>query len=317
MKLSELLDNVGQPFSYYPSLVGSLGISVNSCIFLCFLAWRTLPNSDGWRRLSQDDISSGTGLSRRCQESARKELKLLGFLEENYKRLDHQMLYRITDRDIPDCTKRTFATAPNVHSSIIGNKGYKESTAELQFATFGKVELEGSDPESLGAPSSPSDVADAPPKNCRCGKNLPSKGKGKPRNANSWHPDGELLRDQWRRAFEDFFGIPYAESPRDKAAINQLLNSTHLPPLQLIEIARSAWANSSFICLRARNIGGFYANFNDIRAQLARPSRPANTKPTAAEIRNSRISGGDLVRKRILEEQREIEDPNRKLPFVK
>lgn len=104
MKIGELFKFVGRPVAYFPRLSFFLG-SVKATLFLCqFLYWKGRQRDpDGWIYKSQSEIQKETGLSRREQENARKQLSQKGYLEQKYKGIPRQLYYRINyqplDRD--------------------------------------------------------------------------------------------------------------------------------------------------------------------------------------------------------------------------
>ena len=96
VKLSNYLEDVGQPVSYYPSIAMMLG-SVKAGLFFCQLFyWRDKQiNADGWLYKTADELRRETGLSRKEQMQARKTLVELGILEEHYDRLRHRLNFRL------------------------------------------------------------------------------------------------------------------------------------------------------------------------------------------------------------------------------
>lgn len=101
MKLSELFKSIGSPFSYYPEFVHRFDISVNSCVLLCFIGWKTFEDEIGnWRHFSTDEITKATGLTGKEQATARKHLSDKGLLEDRYHRLEHKLLFRLAGTDV-------------------------------------------------------------------------------------------------------------------------------------------------------------------------------------------------------------------------
>jgi hypothetical protein len=102
MRLSEFLTDVGAPVAYYPKLAIALD-SVKAAVFLCQLIyWRGKEShSNGWLYKTMEEIRSETGLSQHEQRVARKHLRRLGILHEDYERLNHRQFYRI-DLDVLD-----------------------------------------------------------------------------------------------------------------------------------------------------------------------------------------------------------------------
>lgn len=83
MKIGVFLSDLGKTAVYYPRLAKVTG-SVTSCIFFCqLLQWRSRSNNPyDWLRTSVQEIEQETGLNRREQELARKELIERNLLKE-------------------------------------------------------------------------------------------------------------------------------------------------------------------------------------------------------------------------------------------
>ena len=96
MQLTDYLQRIGKPIAYYPGLVPLTG-SVTATIFLCqMLYWKGEEQTpDGWINKTQREMSEETGLSRCEQESSRRLLKELGFLEEKYAGCPRKLYYRL------------------------------------------------------------------------------------------------------------------------------------------------------------------------------------------------------------------------------
>lgn len=83
MKIGVFLSDLGKTAIYYPRLAKVTG-SVTSCIFFCqLLQWQSRSNNPyDWLRTSVQEIEQETGLNRREQELARKELIERNLLKE-------------------------------------------------------------------------------------------------------------------------------------------------------------------------------------------------------------------------------------------
>ncbi|MFB2833928.1 hypothetical protein [Floridanema evergladense] len=83
MKIGVFLSNLGKTTVYYPKLTKVTG-SVTSCVFFCqLLQWRSqLSNPYDWVRISVAEIEQETGLNRKEQELARRELIERSLLKE-------------------------------------------------------------------------------------------------------------------------------------------------------------------------------------------------------------------------------------------
>lgn len=96
MKFSEVFRGLGRPVVYYPSLNAITG-SVVATVFLANLfQWSgTQRDPDGWIFKTQDEIEAETGLSRREQETARKQLRAATLLREERRGVPARLYYLI------------------------------------------------------------------------------------------------------------------------------------------------------------------------------------------------------------------------------
>lgn len=117
MKFSDTLRGIGNPVAYYPGLAKVVG-GVTSALFLCQINyWGNKGHTgDGWIYKTQEELTTETGLTRSEQETARKNLKKLGVLEEQSARLEHRLYYRVNDDALDALWEATFANAENLHS---------------------------------------------------------------------------------------------------------------------------------------------------------------------------------------------------------
>lgn len=96
MRLTDFLEGVGRPVAYYPMLAELTG-SVAAALFLCqMLYWHDKgEDPGGWIYKTREEMTGETGLSRYEQESSRRNLKKLGFLEERYAGCPRKLYYRL------------------------------------------------------------------------------------------------------------------------------------------------------------------------------------------------------------------------------
>lgn len=96
MKLSDFLQDIGRPVVYYPSLARLLG-GVKEAIFLSRIIYWTGKGAseDGWIYKTSSEIESELGLTYREQMGARKKLRQLGVLREEYRRLEHVIYFSV------------------------------------------------------------------------------------------------------------------------------------------------------------------------------------------------------------------------------
>jgi hypothetical protein len=97
MKPSEALLDFGRPVAFYPGLVKHLG-SVNAVLFFCQLLHYKGKEANPGLGIYKTmvEIEAETGLSRREQETARRQLRERGVLTETEKRLEHRIYFRLS-----------------------------------------------------------------------------------------------------------------------------------------------------------------------------------------------------------------------------
>lgn len=93
MKIGDLLIGIGRPVAYFPAIARIVG--VKECVFLCQLLYWSDKAEKGWIYKTQEEFTNETGLSRAEQETARRNLKKMGLLDERHQRLLHRMFYRV------------------------------------------------------------------------------------------------------------------------------------------------------------------------------------------------------------------------------
>ncbi len=104
MTPSDFLDGLGSSFAYFPKLVKVVG-GVTSNVLLCQLYfWQGKQrDSDGWIYKTQAEIQQETGLSRCEQETARKNLKSRGFIEERFTGIPRRLEFRLNVSRLKEC----------------------------------------------------------------------------------------------------------------------------------------------------------------------------------------------------------------------
>jgi hypothetical protein len=100
MKLADIFTGTGDPFVFYPGFVNRFNISVNACVFLCFVGWKTIPASDSWTNFNTSQITDATGLSLKEQAGARRQLRAANLIEEHYSRLEHCLKFKLSSVDL-------------------------------------------------------------------------------------------------------------------------------------------------------------------------------------------------------------------------
>jgi len=96
MRFTDFLEGMGRPVAYYPMLAELTG-SVGAALFLCqMLYWHDKgEDPEGWIYKTREEMTGETGLSRYEQESSRRTLRKLGFLEERYAGCPRKLYYRL------------------------------------------------------------------------------------------------------------------------------------------------------------------------------------------------------------------------------
>ena len=135
MRFTDFLVDIGRPVAYYPEIAIRLG-NVKAAIFLCqFLYWHDKGQS-GWTYKTIEEITQETGLSKKEQMSARKLLRELNLMDEDNKRLEHRVYYRVNLDQLNDWWEGNFPKCPKVTSGsderelgqvTKGNSVYKDS----------------------------------------------------------------------------------------------------------------------------------------------------------------------------------------------
>jgi len=97
MKFTEFLKEIGSVVAYYPSITNCITDSSTATLFFCQLFyWSDKTNDpDGWIYKDSDELKAETGLTYYEQTTAREKLIKLELLEEEYKRLDHKIRFRL------------------------------------------------------------------------------------------------------------------------------------------------------------------------------------------------------------------------------
>ncbi|MBE2898105.1 hypothetical protein HPC37_04515 [Pasteurellaceae bacterium 20609_3] len=122
MKATDWLKTSGNVIAYYPKLAKPLG-SVNAAIlFGQLFYWQDKATSELGVYKTQEDIENETGLSRREQESARKNLRDRGILIETHKRLEHRLYFKL-DLDKFNEMMEEYATVSQCNNAPPANGG--------------------------------------------------------------------------------------------------------------------------------------------------------------------------------------------------
>ena len=153
MKFSETLVSVGSPISFYAKLTNITG-STLATLFLCqFYYWTgKQKDRDGWIYKTQAEIQDETGLKRREQEQARKQLKKLGFMQERYKGIPRRLEFRVCFDAID--AHWTLFTHTGTSQAIQANteKANRKASTLPKINTVQNGQYSASELDSIGCP---------------------------------------------------------------------------------------------------------------------------------------------------------------------
>lgn len=121
---------LGRAVAYYPNLAKPLGGATSAILFSQLLYWHERAEGELGTYKTIEEIEAETGLTRREQETACKNLEKLGILTKTHKRLQHRMYYKLNpeafdkamigfdaeDGDIGETAKPPFPNVQNRHS---------------------------------------------------------------------------------------------------------------------------------------------------------------------------------------------------------
>lgn len=121
---------LGRAVAYYPNLAKPLGGATSAILFSQLLYWHERAEGELGTYKTIEEIEAETGLTRREQETACKNLEKLGILTKTHKRLQHRMYYKLNpeafdkamanfdakDGNIGETAEATFPNVQNRHS---------------------------------------------------------------------------------------------------------------------------------------------------------------------------------------------------------
>jgi len=139
MKLSNYIIDVGRPIAYYPELKKVTGSTTSSILLCQLLYWsdRIKDSRDGWIFKDSLEIEDETGLTYYEQKTARNLLVSKGLIEEEYKRLDHRIGFRVNQENL------NLAWEEAIHRKSERLVVVEEVPDEPKIATPEKTEPEG------------------------------------------------------------------------------------------------------------------------------------------------------------------------------
>lgn len=99
MRLTDYIIDLGRVVAYYPRL-NRVTNSTNATLLLCQLLYWTDKTNDGWIWKDSNDIEEEIGLTKYEQKTAREILVESGLIEEEYKRLEHKIRFRVNQDEL-------------------------------------------------------------------------------------------------------------------------------------------------------------------------------------------------------------------------
>jgi len=240
MKLSDLINFTGNSFSVNPTILRKFGTKQG--VFLCRIIWWQR-GPDEWIEKDIATIHYETGMTPFEQRSARSALISLGIIEEEHKRLEHKLCFRIVASALEMELDSLDGYSPNEETSLpqvkkldSGNSGNLTSTVEVHKKVLKKV-------HSLD---------------------------GKEKDKKSDH---QKFIDEWDVAYKEFFHRKYQFDQADFATAKKIVASPHLRD-SAIPLALKAWKiakkpmTKNFNCNIACTIKGLLSRWNEIGQEI-------------------------------------------------
>lgn len=136
-KVGDYIMDLGRAVAFYPGLKKIIG-STNAVILLCQLIyWSDKSSDNGWIWKSSDEIEEETSLTYNEQFTARKILVDMNIIEEEYKRLDHKIRFRVNQEELnkqwEEATFKKLKPAP-VKEEVVEEKP-EEKPIEYTYVT--------------------------------------------------------------------------------------------------------------------------------------------------------------------------------------
>jgi hypothetical protein len=138
MRLTDFLEDAGKIVAFYPGLKRVTGSVTASLLLSQLFYWcDKTKDKDGWIYKTNYDLEEETSLSVYEQQTARKVLIELGILEEEFKRLDHTMRFRLNLDRLNDLWEKS--SGKNERAAIVGQQ-------PMSLKDFQNPELHKNDP---------------------------------------------------------------------------------------------------------------------------------------------------------------------------
>lgn len=160
MRLTNFISSMGRVVAYYPNLK-KITHSTTATILLCqFFYWIDKSTDNGWIWKTSDEIEEETGLTYNEQKTARDKLVELKFIEEENKRLDHMMRFRVNHDAVNNAWEALYGQ-PTIEVKKENNPLMSPDTAESYFADKARERQQAKPVESRVVPGKKGDLVDA------------------------------------------------------------------------------------------------------------------------------------------------------------
>lgn len=251
MKLTDFLVNIGQPVGYYPKLTKITG-GVKETLFLCqLLYWEgRQADPERWIYKTQEEIEEETGLTRKEQETARKNLKDKGFIEEKYAGIPRKLYYRVK-----------LAKINSAWEAYLANNNVQNGHAGMY-----KTDMQGCPNGASKDVQTVQTITENTTENTHKNNSLcvPSVSTQKQKKQEQKNPEVKIFIDYYHDKFLKKFGEkPVIEDGKDGKIIKRLLNSYGLEKLKTL-LDTFFESDDPFIINSGYTIGAFRSQINKL-----------------------------------------------------
>lgn len=282
MNITDIIDGIGRPVSFYPSIAKLTGIK--PCLLICqLLYWRArCSNKDGWIYKTTEELTDETGLTYNEQLSVRKFLVEHGILHERLDRLKNMLFFKIDCDALNEMwstkTPLTIARNPEEARKAKLEKHQNGSMTQTRPGSIAQTPRSLSD-RTGGSIAQTSVTTETTSENTITVANAPVDGdSGIEIKSPKPNPSHEFV-EMWVKEYPKYHeGNAYILN-KSNSGINynhakMLLDSSGLSPAQLIAIAINAWKFNAF--WNAPSIQVFNSRINEIQTELVTTTRNQN-----------------------------------------
>jgi hypothetical protein len=129
MRLSDYMLDLGRVVAFHPGLKKITHSTTATLLLSQFLYW-TPKSKDGWIYKDSIEIEEETGLTYDEQKTARDKLILLGLLEEENKKLDHTIRFRVNQENLNTLWEKETGVTSQVYTKEEVNPPGEESVED-------------------------------------------------------------------------------------------------------------------------------------------------------------------------------------------